>query len=46
MDLLEQKNTDAFIQIYQRDLIVDGKTYLANKTWTPQQKANFKKRYD
>jgi hypothetical protein len=46
MDLLEQKNTDAFIQIYQRDLIVDGKSYLANKMWTPQQKANFKKRYD
>lgn len=46
LDSLEAKNTDAFIQIYQRDLIVDGKSYLANKMWTPQQKANFKKRYD
>ena len=36
LDSLETKNTEAFIQIYQRDLIVDGKSYLANKMWTPQ----------
>lgn len=44
-DAMDQKNTDAFIQIYQRDLIVDGKTYLNAKFWTPHQKANFFQRY-
>lgn len=42
---MDEKNTAAFIQIYQRDLIVDGKTYLAEKYWTPHQKANFFQRY-
>ena len=46
IDTFEKKNTDAFVQIYQRDLIVDGKTYLNNKKWTPNQKSNFKKRYN
>ena len=42
---MDDKNTQAFIQIYQRDLIVDGKTYIDNGFWTPNQKANFEKRY-
>lgn len=43
---MDKKNTEAFVQIYQRDLIVDGKTYINNKKWTPNQKSNFKKRYE
>lgn len=42
---MDAKNTAAFIQIYQRDLIVDGKRYIENKCITPQQLANFEKRY-
>lgn len=41
LEEMDKKNTRAFIQIYQRDLIVDGKTYIAAKYWTPNQKANF-----
>jgi hypothetical protein len=40
------KNTKAFIDIYQRDLIVDGKTYIEHGFITPHQLANYKKRYD
>lgn len=42
---MDAKNTAAFIQIYQRDLIVDGKTYIENKCITPQQLSNYEKRY-
>lgn len=45
LEEMDKKNTRAFIQIYQRDLIVDGKTYIAAKYWTPNQKANFFQRY-
>lgn len=45
LEEIDAKNTHAFIQIYQRDLIVDGKTYLGAKYWTPHQKANFFQRY-
>ena len=39
------KNTKAFIDIYQRDLIVDGKSYIDHGFITPNQLANYKKRY-
>ena len=39
------KNTKAFIDIYQRDLIVDGKTYIEHQCITPHQLANYEKRY-
>lgn len=41
----DKKNTQAFIQIYQRDLIVDGKEYIAAKKITPMQLANYEKRF-
>lgn len=44
-DAMDEKNTAAFLQIYQRDLIVDGKTYINYKRITPQQLANYEKRY-
>ena len=43
---IDEKNTAAFIQIYQRDLIVDGKTYIEHQRITPQQLANYEKRYE
>ena len=42
---MDAKNTAAFLQIYQRDLIVDGKMYIEHKRITPQQLANYEKRY-
>lgn len=39
------KNTKAFIDIYQRDLIVDGKMYIEHKCITPHQLSNYEKRY-
>lgn len=42
---MDKKNTAAFIQIYQRDLIIDGKDYLARGFITPQQLSNYEKRY-
>lgn len=44
-DAMDAKNTAAFLQIYQRDLIVDGKSYIEHKCITPQQLANYEKRY-
>lgn len=44
-DAMDEKNTAAFLQIYQRDLIVDGKSYIQYKRITPQQLANYEKRY-
>ena len=41
----DMKNTKAFIDIYQRDLIVDGKSYIEHGFITPNQLANYKKRY-
>lgn len=41
----DKKNTQAFIQIYQRDLIVDGKEYIQAKKITPMQLANYEKRF-
>ena len=38
---MDAKNTAAFLQIYQRDLIVDGKMYIEHKRITPQQLAFF-----
>ena len=39
------KNTKAFIDIYQRDLIVDGKSNIDHGFITPNQLAKYKKRY-
>lgn len=44
-DAMDEKNTAAFLQIYQRDLIVDGKSYIEHKCITPHQLANYEKRY-
>lgn len=46
LDDIDAKNTTAFKDIYQRDLIVDGKTYIRYKRITPQQLANYEKRYE
>lgn len=45
LDDIDAKNTAAFVQIYQRDLIVDGKNYIRHERITPQQLANYEKRY-
>ena len=45
MKQMDAKNTEVFIQIYQRDLIVDGKQYIANQKITPHQLANYEKRF-
>lgn len=45
LNAIDAKNTMAFQQIYQRDLIVDGKSYIEHKRITPQQLANYEKRY-
>lgn len=42
---VEDKNTAAFIQIYQRGLIIDGKEYINNKFITPMQLTNYEKRF-
>lgn len=41
----DMKNTKAFIDIYQRDLIVDGKMYIEHQSITPHQLSNYEKRY-
>lgn len=41
----DKKNTQVFVQIYQRDLIVDGKEYIHAKKITPMQLANYEKRF-